>query len=86
MEYGFTTEFIAKKQNVIDDLIIKIPTDLPITQVNLAVTLAAQDLGGEVLYAVEDENNNNVKMQIGFQGTHTTTITLQEYSKKPFDR
>tara|TARA_B100000902_G_C27287545_1_gene905277 strand:- start:683 stop:1564 length:882 start_codon:yes stop_codon:yes gene_type:complete len=82
MEYGFTTEFIAKKQNVIDDLIIKIPTDLPITQVNLAVTLAAQDLGGEVLYAVEDENNNNVKMHIGFQGTHTTTVNLQEYSKK----
>jgi len=82
IEYGLTTGLILKKQNIIDDVTIKVPIDLPMTQVNLAVTLAAQNLGGEVLYAVEDENNNNVKMQIGFQGTHTTTITLQEYSKK----
>ena len=82
MEYGFTTELIAKKQNVIDDLTIKIPSDLPITQANLAVTLAAHDLGGEVLYAVEDENNKNVKMHIGFHGTHTTTVKLQEHTKK----
>ena len=82
MEYGFTTELIAKKQNVIDDLTIKIPSDLPITQANLAVTLAAQDLGGEVLYAVENESNKNVKMHIGFQGTHTTTVKLQEHTNK----
>ncbi len=82
IEYGLTTGLIVKKGNIIDDFTIKVPIDLPITQVNLAITLAAQNLGGDVLYAVEDKNNNNVKMQIGFQGTLTTTITLQEYSKK----
>ncbi|MEE3232558.1 MAG: hypothetical protein VX294_00195 [Candidatus Latescibacterota bacterium] len=82
MEYGITTELIVKKRNVVDTVTIKVPADLPITQANLAITIVAQNLGGDVFYAVEDQKNKKVEMQIGFQGIHTTTITLQEYSKK----
>ena len=82
IEYGLSTDLIIKKRNLLDEITIKIPADLPIPQVNLVITLTTQNLGGTVIYVVENDKNNNVKMQIGFNGIHTTNITLQEHKQE----
>ena len=79
IEYGLSTDLIIKKRDLLDNITIKIPSDLPIPQVNLVITLTTQNLGGTVIYVVENDKKNNVKMQIGFNGIHTTNITLQEH-------
>ena len=61
----------------LDTLDVKVPTDLPLASVNLALTEWADSLGGHVVRGVETRAATAVDLTLGFAGDVTTLVRLR---------
>ncbi len=75
-ERGLWPELVRKERGTIDQIEIRVPADLPLDEINLSLSLAAQARGGRVLHAMETSTGKRVEIQCGFDSLHTTSITL----------
>lgn len=75
-ERGLWPSLIRKRRGEVDRIEVAVPADLPLAEINLAITLATQAHGGRVLRAVETQREARVEMECGFESLHTTSIVL----------
>ena len=75
-ERGLWPELVRKERGTIDQIEIRVPTDLPLAEINLSLALAAQARGGHVLSAIEVNAGKRVEIKCGFAEQHTTSILL----------
>ena len=75
-ERGLWPSLIRKRRGDIDRIDVAVPADLPLAEINLAITRAARMHGGHVLRAVETQRDARVEMACGFDSLHTTSIVL----------
>ncbi len=82
-ELGLWPELVRKERHSdIDRIEVKVPADLPLVEVNLALTLAAQARGGHVLNAVETRAGKRVEMRFAFATIPTTAIDLTRTTER----
>ena len=79
---GLWPALISKQRGEIDRIEVQVPADLPLAEVNLTLSLAAQAHGGHVLRAVEIQRDVQVEMTCGFDSLHTTSILLKTTSHR----
>ncbi|MGY8823872.1 MAG: divergent polysaccharide deacetylase family protein [Candidatus Latescibacterota bacterium] len=75
-ERGLWPELVRKERGTIDQIRVRVPADLPLAEINLSLTLAAQERGGRILQAIETRANKRIEMKYGFDSLHTTSIVL----------
>ncbi len=75
-ERGLWPALLRKQRGDVDRIEVAVPADLPLAEINLAVSLATRAHGGRVLRAVETQRGARVEMECGFDSLHTTSIIL----------
>lgn len=82
-ELGLWPALVRKERHSdVDRVEIKVPADLPLAEVNLALTLAARARGGRVLSAVETVAGKRVEMRFAFGKTPTTAVKLARTAER----
>ena len=61
----------------LDTIVVKVPADLPLASVNLALTLFVEYRGGRIIRAIERQRPASVEIRCGLAGLPTTLFLLK---------
>jgi polysaccharide deacetylase 2 family uncharacterized protein YibQ len=61
---------------MVDRIAVRVPGDLPLTELNLYLTRTVQSLGGQVTGAMERQSGRQVELRCGLEAVETTVFVL----------